>query len=72
MKTQTQVKAICLATVGAFALTILNPTRAHAYNYSTHSRIAELAVRAMGASASDVSSDEMTPMDRSSNRIRSR
>src|SRR5262249_5872215 len=42
-----QVKATGLAMVGVFALTVLHPSRAHAYNYNTHSRIAELAVRAM-------------------------
>ncbi len=42
-----------LAMVVAFGSTLLPPTSAHAYNASTHSRIAELAVRAMFADQVD-------------------
>jgi hypothetical protein len=44
---KSQVKATGLAMVGVFTLAVLHPSRAHAYNYPTHSRIAEFAVRAM-------------------------
>lgn len=53
MNKHTHKKSKCITAATALTVTALQAPAAHAYNYATHSRIAELAVRAMRAEEVD-------------------
>ena len=61
-------KFSAVVALAAFSFTALQSTPARAYNYATHSRIAELAVRAMNGfcygAASSCTPPTLTPPQR--------